>query len=74
MAMITIPLIVERLEKLPPEKLLVVYDFVSYLEERTFGRVLKETYAEAYKTMLASEAVLRQDWDDPEEGLAWADL
>ena len=74
MAMITIPLIVERLEKLPPEKLLVVYDFVSYLEERTFGRVLKEPFAEAYETMLASEVVLRQDWDDPEEGLAWADL
>lgn len=74
MAMITIPLIVERLEKLPPEKLLVVYDFVSYLEERTFGKVLKEPHAEAYKTMLASEAVLRRDWDDPEEDLAWADL
>ena len=74
MAMITIPLIVEHLEKLPPEKLLVVYDFVSYLEERTFGKVLKEPHAEGYKTMLASEAVLRQDWDDPEEDLAWADL
>ena len=56
-AMNTIPLIVERLQKLPPEKLLVVYDFVSFLEERTSGEVLKEPHAEAYKTMLASEAV-----------------
>jgi predicted AAA+ superfamily ATPase len=44
MAMITIPQIVDRLQKLPPEKLLVVYDFVSYLEERTSSRVLKSIF------------------------------
>jgi hypothetical protein len=73
-AMISIPQIVERLQKLSPEKLLVVYDFVSYLEERSSYRELKEPYAEAYQTMLASETVLGQDWDRPEEDLAWADL
>lgn len=74
MATITIPLIVERLQKLPPDKLIVVYDFVSYLEERTTSKDLKEPRAETYQTMLASEAVLRRDWDQPEEDLAWADL
>jgi hypothetical protein len=28
----------------------------------------------AYATMLASEFVLRKDWDTPEEDAAWADL
>jgi hypothetical protein len=28
----------------------------------------------AYLTMLASESVLRQDWDSPEEDEAWAHL
>ncbi len=57
----------ERLRELPPEKLAVVYDFVSYLAERGQG-------SEAFQTMLASEAVLRRDWDSPEEDAAWADL
>ena len=29
---------------------------------------------EPLQTMLASEAVLRRDWDTPEEDAAWADL
>jgi prevent-host-death family protein len=29
---------------------------------------------EAYQTMLASEPVLRRDWETPEEDEAWADL
>jgi hypothetical protein len=29
---------------------------------------------DAVQTMLASEAVLRQEWDTPEEDEAWADL
>jgi hypothetical protein len=29
---------------------------------------------ERFKTMLASEAVLRRDWDRAEEDVAWADL
>jgi hypothetical protein len=30
--------------------------------------------SEAYQTMLASENILRQDWDSPEEDEAWANL
>ena len=30
--------------------------------------------SEAYQTMLASENVLRADWDSPEEDEAWANL
>jgi len=30
--------------------------------------------SEALQTMLATEAVLRRDWDSPEEDEAWADL
>jgi len=31
-------------------------------------------YSEAYLTMLASEDILRRDWDQPEEDEAWANL
>lgn len=30
--------------------------------------------SEAWQTMLASEAMLRRDWERPEEDLAWAHL
>lgn len=59
--------ITQRLHELPEEKLAVVYEFVSRLAED--GEV-----SESFKTMLASEAVLRRDWDRPEEDAAWADL
>ena len=55
------------LGELPPEKLAVVLDFVSYLADRRADE-------EPLQTMLASEAVLRRDWDTPEEDAAWADL
>jgi hypothetical protein len=65
------PVSIERIEaqlrKLPPEKLEVVADFVSYLAER----MEKTTPLE---TMLASEAVLGRDWTRPGEDVAWADL
>ena len=69
MAEVTIPKIVERLEQLSTEKLTVVYDFVSYLAER---RSIRDE--EAFYTALASEDVLRRDWDLKEEDEAWADL
>jgi hypothetical protein len=56
-----------RLRELPPEKLSVVLDFVSYLADRQLA-------SEAFQTMVASEAVLRRDWDRPEEEEAWRDL
>jgi hypothetical protein len=45
----------------------VVFDFVSYLAER-------QLTSESFQTMLASEAVLRRDWERPEEEAAWAHL
>jgi hypothetical protein len=37
-------------------------------------RASRAVYSEAYDTMLASEQVLRRDWEDPEEDAIWADL
>jgi hypothetical protein len=37
-------------------------------------RLQSSTYSDAFQTMLASEEVLRRDWDQPEEDAAWADL
>jgi len=56
----------ERLRELPPDKLAVVYDFVSFLAEGCTKSALE--------TMIASEAVLARDWNRPEEEEAWADL
>ncbi len=67
MEAVTIAQIEERLRELHPDKLAVVLDFVSYLAER-------QRSSGALETMLASEAVLRRDWDTPEEDAAWADL
>ena len=74
MASVTIAEIDERLRQLPPEKLPVVYDFVSYLLERDAADLLASGDSDARATMLASEAVLRRDWDRPEEDAAWAHL
>lgn len=43
----------------------------AYLEIVT---VESEPSSEAFLTMLATEDVLRRDWDDPEEDAIWADL
>jgi hypothetical protein len=74
MPAIAIPQITERLKELPSDKLAVVYDFVSYLLERGGTNQLREVSSETYQTMLASEAILRRDWDRPEEDAAWANL
>jgi len=74
MPTVAISQITERLQELPADKLAVVYDFVSYLAEREARRAQPERSSEAFQTMLASEAVLRRDWDRPEEDRAWADL
>ncbi|WP_041330866.1 hypothetical protein [Roseiflexus castenholzii] len=74
MQTVTVPEIVEHLQRLSPEKLVVVYDFVSYLLERETGQTLSRTASEAFQPMLASEPVLRRDWERPEEDLAWANL
>lgn len=59
--------ITKRLHELPEEKLAIVYEFVSRLAGD--GEM-----SEGLETMLASEAVLRRDWDRPEEDAAWGDL
>ena len=74
MQSVTISQIEERLKNLPPEKLAVVYDFVSYLMDRQMKQALAEVASEGYQTMRASESVLRRDWDRPEEDEAWANL
>ena len=74
MQAVAIPQITESLQKLPSDKLNVVYDFVSYLLERQAARTPTERFSGAFQTMLASEAVLRRDWDRPEEDEAWASL
>ena len=71
MQTVTISQIEEQLRRLPPNKLAVVFDFVSYLSERQPDVLLQ---SESFQTMLASEAVLRQDWQKPEEEAAWANL
>jgi hypothetical protein len=63
---VSIETIQERLKQLPPNKLEVIYDFVSYIVDRNPGSALE--------TMLASEGVLSSDWERKEEDEAWADL
>ncbi len=46
-------------------------DYLALQEELRRIRVLS---SESLQTMLASEDVLRRDWDTPEEDAAWADL
>ncbi|MDW8327742.1 MAG: hypothetical protein RMK99_14355 [Anaerolineales bacterium] len=74
MQTVTIAEITERLRKLPAEKLVVVYDFVSYLSERELGEILRDTTAKTIEFALASEAVLGRNWNRPEEDAAWAGL
>lgn len=57
----------EELRRLPPEKLAVVLDFVSYLTAR-------QQQGDARDLLLAAETALRKDWDRPEEDAAWAHL
>lgn len=74
MSSITLDEMNAQLQLLPPDKLAVVYDFVSYLLERGHADLSVAAEAGARATMLASEAVLRRDWDRPEEDAAWAHL
>ena len=74
MQTVTISQITERLRALPAEKLVVVYDFVSYLSEREISEILRDTATNAIEFMFASESVLRRDWERPEEDAAWASL
>ena len=74
MQTVTIPKITERLQSLPNEKLVVVFDFISYLAERELNEILLDSASKAIECMYASEQVLARDWDLPEEDEAWASL
>ncbi len=74
MPTMTISQITESLRALPAEKLVVVYDFISYLSERELSHTLREATTDAVEFMLASESMLRRDLERPEEDEAWAGL
>jgi len=61
---ITICQIEERLRQLPPDKLAVVFDFVSYLAER-------QGTSESSQTVLTRESALHQDWKSSEDESEW---
>lgn len=74
MPAVTIPDIVARLQQLSDERLRLVYDFVASLADHEGQQAGGEGTTGAWQTMRASEAVLRRDWERPEEDRAWADL
>jgi len=61
MQTVTISQIVERLQQLSDARLLVVYDFVSYLADREEGQTSGESTSEAWKRMVA-DASDHIDW------------
>jgi hypothetical protein len=74
MAEVTVSEIDKRLQLLPPEKLNVVYEFVSFLLERDGAELLLDSEVSSRATMLASEEVLSRDWNLAEVDAAWAHL
>jgi hypothetical protein len=70
---VTILQIDEKLQKLPQEKLAIVYDFIELLLKRT-NQEYNLKNDSSYETMLASEEILKRDWNTIEEEEAWADL
>jgi hypothetical protein len=74
MSSVTVNEIDERLRRLRPDKLEVVFDFVSYLLDRDQSDDLLDADMGTRAVMLASEPVLRRDWDSPEQDAAWAHL
>lgn len=76
METVTISQINESLRKLSSDKLAEVYDFIAFLSARENSKVILREAGKLYvlDTMLASEDVLRRDWDSPEEDTAWANL
>ena len=61
----------QELKVLPEPYQEQVLDFVEFLH----ARLQKQAeLTPASETLLASEAILRRDWDSPEEDAAWSDL
>jgi hypothetical protein len=61
MQTVTIPQIVERLQQLSDTRLLVVYNFVSYLADREGKPASGEDASEAWQTIVADESD-QADW------------
>jgi hypothetical protein len=74
MSTVTIQQINERLKSLPDDKLVVIFDFISYLAERELNENLLDTASNTIDCMYASEEVLARDWNLPAEDEAWASL
>lgn len=55
-----------------PVTAMIRYEDYEALQEELMR--LRQAKLELYQTMLASEAVLRREWDTPAEDEAWADL
>jgi hypothetical protein len=70
---VTISEIVSGLQKLTSDQLAAVYEFVLSLAEKR-SVTNEDIPIDGLQTMIASEGVLRRDWDRPEEDAAWQDL
>ena len=57
-----------ELERIPDNLLGELHEYMRYLQFRTHQQ------SEAMQTAYASEAVLANDWNRPEEDQAWQDL
>lgn len=64
---ITLDRVEEQLRRLPPEKLVLVAEFIN-----TLANV--DDRDDLHDLLLAAETSLRKDWDSPEEDAAWAHL
>jgi len=71
---VTIPQINEKLKSLSDDKLVVIFDFISYLAERNNNEILLDSASKALDCMYASEETLARDWNLPAEDEAWASL
>ena len=71
MPTITIPQIVERLQQLSGERLLVVYDFVSYLADREGQQASIEGTSESWQTMVLIDDAASPGSGDPVWGSMW---
>ena len=63
--------VLHELKILPEPYQAEVLDFVEFLRSKVTRR---SEPSGASQTMLAAEAVLRRDWDSPDEDAAWSDL
>lgn len=67
MASVTLERVEAQLRQLPPEKLILVAEFIHTLAG-------EDDPAELRDLLLAAETGLRKDWDSPEEDVAWERL